>query len=92
MQERENILRIFQEAREAVETGDSAKIKNLSNQTNNTAALTNAPDNIAAAVIVYSLSKIIEREDYKKLPGWKKFYGVYIGAIDRIIEGLKRND
>lgn len=92
MQERENILRIFQEAREAIETGDSAKIKNLSNQTNNTAALTNDPDNIVAAVIVYSLSKIIEREDYKKLPGWNKFYRVYIVAIDRIINALKRND
>jgi len=92
MQERENVLRIFQEAKEAIKTGDSARIKNLSNQTNNTAALTNDPDNIAAAVIVYSLSKIIEREDYKRLPGWKKFYGVYMGAIDRIIDALKRND
>ena len=43
MQERENILRIFQETRKAVELGDSAEIKNLSNQTNNTAALTQDP-------------------------------------------------
>ena len=92
MQERENILRIFKEAKEAVEIGDSAKIKNLSNQTNNTAALTNDPDNIAAAVIVYSLSKIIERQDYERLPGWEKFYSVYMGTIDRIIDALKKND
>jgi len=92
MQERENILRIFQETKEAVEKRDSAKIKNLSNQTNNTAALTNDPDNIAVAVIIYSLSKIIEREDYKKLPGWNRFYGIYIGTIDRIIDALKRKD
>lgn len=92
MQERENILRIFQETKEAVEKGDSAKIKNLSNQTNNTAALTNDLDNIAVAVIIYSLSKIIEREDYKKLPGWNRFYGIYIGTIDRIIDALKRKD
>ena len=92
MQERGNVLRIFQEAKEAVERGDSTAIKNLSNQTNNTAALTNDPDNIAAAVIVYSLSKIIERGDYKRLPGWNKFYGVYLGSVDRIIDALKRND
>lgn len=92
MYEKENILRIFQETKESVSKGDSARIKNLSNQTNNTAALTNDPDNIAVAVIVYSLSKIIEREDYKGLPGWNKFYGVYIGAIDRIIDALKRKD
>ena len=92
MQERENVLRIFREARQAVEMGDSARINNLSNQTNNTAAITNDPDNIAAAVVVYALSKIVEREDYQRLPGWKKFYGVYMSAIDRIIVALERDD
>jgi len=92
MYERENILRIFQEAKEAVSRSDSAKIKNLSNQTTNSASLTHDPDNITVAVIIYSLSKIIEREDYKKLPGWSKFYNIYIGTIDRIIEALKKKD
>jgi len=92
MQERENILRIFQETRKAVELGDSAEIKNLSNQTNNTAALTQDPDNIIAAVIVYSLSKIIEREDYKKLPGWKKFYEAYLFCIDKVIKSVEKRD
>ena len=92
MQESKNILRIFQEAKEAVSRGDSAEIRNLSNQTNNTAALTNDPDNIATAVVIYALSKIIERDDYKKLPGWNRFYGVYITAIDRIIAALKKED
>ncbi len=92
MQERDNILRIFQETKKAIERGDSTAIKILSNQTNNTASLTQDPDNIATAVIVYSLSKIMEREDYKKLPGWNKFYGIYIGAIDRIINELKKGN
>lgn len=92
MQERENILRIFQETKEAVSRGDSVKIKNLSNQTNNTAALTNDPDNIAAAVVVYSFSKIMEKEDYKKLPGWEKFYTIYLSTIDKIIDAIKKGD
>jgi len=92
MHERENILKIFQETKEAVLRGDSAKIKNLSDQTTNSASLTHDPDNIAAAVIVYSLSKIIEREDYKKLPGWKKFYKIYLESIDKIIEAIKKED
>ena len=85
MQERENILRIFKETREATSRGDAAKIKNLSDQTTNIVSLTHDPDNIAAAVIIYSLSKIIEREDYKSLPGWNKFYGVYIEGIDKAL-------
>lgn len=92
MQERENVLRIFQGTKKAVSTGDSAAIKNLSNQTNNTAALTQDPDNIAAAVIVYALSKIIEREDYRGLPGWKKFYETYISCIDKIIISVEERD
>jgi len=92
MQEKDNVLRIFQETKEAISKGDSAKIKNLSNQTINTASLTHDPDNIAVAVIVYSLSKILEREDYKKLPGWDNFYRTYLNAIDKIIITLKKND
>ena len=92
MQEKENILRIFEETKEAIKKGDSAKIKSLSNQTNNTASLTQDPDNIAVAVVVYSLSKILDRENYKKLPGWKNFYETYVRVIDNIIFALKKND
>lgn len=90
MYERDNLLRVFQKTKEAVSKGDVAKIKGLSDQTTNSASLTHDPDNIASAVVIYSLSKILEREDYKKLPGWGDFYSVYVGSIDRIIEALKR--
>jgi len=92
MQESDNLLRIFKETRKAVNSGDVAQIKNLSNQTTNTAALTNDPDNIAVAVIVYALSKILERSNNKNLPGWNKFYKNYISAIDNIIIALQKND
>jgi len=92
MQERENILKIFQETKEAISREDAAKIKSLSNQTTNTASLTHDPDNIAVAVIIYSLSKIIERKNYKQFPGWSKFYNIYIRCIDKIIGALKRED
>lgn len=92
MYEKENILRIFQETKEAISRGDSAKIKNLSNSTTNSASLTHDPDNIAAAVIIYSLSKIIERVNYQKLPDWDKFYKNYLNSIDKIIESIKKED
>jgi len=93
MQERDNILRIFQEAKKAFVDGDSAKLKILSNQTNNTASLTQDPDNIATAVVIYALSKIIERKEYyEKLPGWNKFYNTHLDSITKKIEALKRGD
>lgn len=92
MQEKDNILRIFEETKEAIKRQDSAKIKSLSNQTINTASLTHDPDNIAVAIVIYSLSKILERDNYKVLPGWNNFYNLYIKSIDNIISSLKEND
>ena len=92
MQERDNLLRIFQETKEAVSKEDAAKIKNLSDQTTNSASLTQDPDNIAAAVVVYSLSKIIERKDYREFSEWNNFYNSYLIAIDKIIDALKKSD
>ena len=92
MQEKENILRIFLEVRDALSGRDSSKIKSLSNQTINTASLTHDPDNIAVAVIVYSMSKILEREKYKEFPEWKKIYDLYNDKVNKIIESLKKNN
>jgi len=92
MQEKENVLRILQETKDAIKNNDSIKLKLLSNQTNNTASLTQDPDNIAVAVAVYSVSKIIERTEYRTLPGWKDFYKIINSAIDNSIIALKKDD
>ena len=92
MQESDNILRIFEEAKVAIEKGDAIKLKELSNQTINTASRTQDPDNIAVAVIVYSIGKILEREHYRALLGWKKFYSAVIYLINNSIENIKKNN
>jgi len=92
MQEKENILKILEGTKAAIQKGDAATIKNLSNQTTNTAALTHDPDNIAIAVIIYSISKLLEREGYKKLLGWNEFYNAIFKSIDNTITSIKSND
>ena len=92
MQEKENILRIFEETKEAIKKNDTFKINQLSDQTNNTASITQDSDNITVAVIVYSIGKIIEREAYQSYPGWKKFYKNMLVYIDKEIDALKKND
>ncbi len=92
MQEKENILRIFEETKEAIEKENIVKLKDLSNQTIHTASLSQDPDNIAVAVIVYSLSKIIERKNYGKYPGWKDFNKIIILAIKNSTIALKKGD
>ncbi len=92
MKESDNILRILEETKAAVERDDPAEIKTLSNQTINTASYTQDPDNILVAVGVYSLSKILERESYKKYPGWNNFYKIIINSLKKSIEDIKKKD
>jgi len=92
MQEKENVLRILQEAKAAVRDGNSIKLKELSNQTIHTASITQDPDNIAVAVAVYSLSKIVERREYSNFAGWKEFYKAINLAVDDSITAIKKND
>ncbi len=92
MQEKENVLRILQEARTAVKEDNSIKLKELSNQTIHTASITQDADNIAVAVAVYSLSKIVERREYRNFPGWKDFYKTVMLCIDDSINAIKKND
>jgi len=88
IQEKDNVLRIFQETKKAIEIGNFSKIGELSNQTINTASRTQDPDNIAVAVIIYSIGKILSRPDYRKYPGWKKYYQILTESLDEIISAL----
>jgi hypothetical protein len=92
MQEKENILRILQETKEALKNNDSLKLKELSNQTIHTASTDQDRDNITVAVFVYSLSKIIERKEYKALKNGNEFYKFIIEQIDLAINAIKDND
>jgi hypothetical protein len=89
MKEEGNILRILKETKIAIEKNDSFRLKDLSNQTVNTSSLTQDSDNIAVAVMVYSLSKIIERQDYRQLPGWNPFYKKINLFLDKSIEDIE---
>ena len=91
MKEPDNILRIFEEAKNAINEGDMVKLKDLSNQTVHTASIDQDPDNVAVAVIIYSLSKIIERRKYQDYPGWNKFYKNLMVFIDGSIDALTKN-
>jgi hypothetical protein len=92
MKEVDNLLNILQETKRAIQDNDSVKIKELSDHTLHTSSLSQDEDNIILAVIVYSLSKIVERKEYQDYPGWKDFYRTIMGAIDKSIISLKKDD
>lgn len=92
MREKENIVRILKEAKVAIKNNDSLKLKELSDQTVHTASITQDPDNIAFAVTVYSLSKIIERKKYQEFKGWNQFYQSLISLFDDLLIAITKNN
>jgi len=91
MEERDNILRVLRETKTAIEKEDIISLKELSNQTLHSASIYRDTDNIAIAVIVYSLSKMLERSNYQTYKQWPKFIKNFKTCIDRAISALEKN-
>lgn len=92
MEERDNAIRILRETKVAMRKGDSLKLKKLSDQTIHTASITQDLDNIALAVVVYSLSKIAEMAEEKGRSNWKNILNRCNTCVDSTIEAIKKND
>jgi len=92
MKEVQNILRILRETRRNISEDNADEIKNLSNQTIHSAAISQDPDNIIVAVLVYSIGKVMEREHYHTMPGWKEFYSIMIKNLDLAVSALEKDD
>ena len=92
MQEKENVIEILEKAEIALEENDSITIKHLSNRTMHASSIYQDPDNINIAVILYALSKIMERTHYQELGGWGKFEKTFARSLENALIVLKRKD
>jgi hypothetical protein len=92
MKEAKNVLRILKETKNLIQSGNTYELKKLSNQTIHTAAVSQDPDNIVVAVLVYSIGKVIERDHYRNLEGWSEFETAVQKNLDLAIDSLGKND
>jgi methyl-accepting chemotaxis protein len=92
MQEVDNILRILKETEKSIKDNDFYKLKQLSNQTIHSAAISQDPDNIVVAVLIYALGKILERTHYREQEGWNEFYTPFVQNLERAITSLEKGD
>jgi hypothetical protein len=92
MREVENVLRILKDTRRFFQSDNPFEIKNLSNQTIHSATISQDPDNVIVAVLVYSFAKILERSNYRNIEGWNEFYNNVIKNLDLTIKALESND
>jgi len=92
MEEKRHILKVLKNVRNALSKKDFIKIKNLSNKIIHNSSITQNPNVIYTAVIIYSLSKIVEREQYKDFRNWDKFYNEYHQCLSHLITALEKDD
>ena len=92
MQEKEHVIKLLKEVKEAFKKNNTPRLKNLSNQTIHAASVSQDDLSIAIAVIVYSLSKIMERPNYRDYPKWNQFIQKFIHNIDKARDSLEKNN
>jgi hypothetical protein len=92
MKEVDNILRILKETKQAMKDENPFEMKMLSNQTVHSATISQDGDNIIVAVLVYALSKVMQREHYRDMEGWNEFHSALIKNWDLAIHALEGDD
>ena len=91
-EEYKNRLEIFEKLIESIEKEEIGKIKELSNRTIHSAAINQDTESINIAVIVYAISKIIERKKYREYPEWPEFYKNIKFFVEKCYESLKQKN
>ncbi len=92
MKEAGNVLRILRETKKAIEDDNPFEMKTLSNQTMHSATISQDADNIVVAVLVYSLGKVLSRDNYRSMEGWDEFYKAVVKNLGLAVAALQKNE
>lgn len=89
MEEVEHVIQVLNETKKALQNEDTLRLKDLSNQTIHCATTVQDNGSIIIAVIVYSLSKILERKDNLKIKNWLVFVKKFNLFMDMAIKSAR---
>jgi hypothetical protein len=91
-EELNHYIDVLEETKEALSNKDAPLLKDLSNNTIHSASSQQDSASITIAVIVYALSKLVEREDYQKIKDWNKFVKKFNSYFSLAIKALKQEN
>lgn len=91
MEEAEHLINVISAAKENLILHDTERLVELSNQTIHTASSHQDEGCITLAVIIYTLSKLIERKDFEKIKNWERFVKRFNSFMDLAIVSLKED-
>jgi hypothetical protein len=88
----EHIKNVLVNTKISLAQNDAVKLKELSNLTLHRASIEQDPGSITIAVVIYTLSKLIERDDYKRTDNWPRFLKKFNAFIDLAIDAIEKQD
>lgn len=84
-----HIANVLEQTKTALLKKDALTLKDLSNNTLHCASSHQDSESITIAVIVYALSKLVARDDYKKIRSWDLLVKKFNSFLDLAIKALK---
>ena len=89
---KKEIIEILRNSLDAIKRDNIKTIRDLSNRIINSSSITQDEDVITIAVVTYSLSKILERTDYRKYSGWKLLNETIRNSLRGALFALENSD
>lgn len=84
-----HIVEVLRQAKQAVRANDVVKLKDLSNQTVHLSCSHQDSASITIAVVIYALSKLIERGDHLKIKKWNSVVDKLNASFDAAIKNME---
>lgn len=88
MKEVEHVISILESTKQALHENEATRLKELSNQTIHSASINQDAGSISLAVIIYTISKILERRDGLHIPNWEAFEKKITGYLTLAVTAL----
>lgn len=86
-----HLINVLEETKKALLNNDSFRLNELSNTTIHSASTEQDAGSLTIAILVYSLSKVVERKDHLRIKNWFKFVTRFNSFIDLAIKAFKEN-
>lgn len=87
-----NIVRVLKKARKHLREGEYDSLGRLSDETIDSATVHQDALNVIVAVLVYSMYKVFQRENYRRMKGWDRFYALVIEKVDLMVKSGQKGD
>jgi hypothetical protein len=87
-----NAAEVLKQTQQALLNKDPLKLKDLSNRTIHSSCTFQDPGSTTTAVLIYALSKLIERDDYERIKNWDAFVKKFNALLDLAASAIQEQN